>query len=181
MFHCSADGSPWYPKPNDRICSAHFIGGKKADEQDSPSYVPRLFPDTPASDRVKANLAMSRYKRSMERRKNKEQNTGLVRHFVYVSTSFEIKKETPNTKIDKGCQVVIFSEVQNEGKTFICNRYIYNDKEICDSEVQTEIPIYSKIIKCDKRTKDQGCNTKKKIYTHQATITEKKYFTVLID
>ena len=36
----------WCPKLHDRICSAHFIGGEKADEQDSPSYVSRIFPAT---------------------------------------------------------------------------------------------------------------------------------------
>ncbi|XP_063371618.1 uncharacterized protein LOC134659840 [Cydia amplana] len=34
--------SRWHPKPDDRICSAHFIGGRKTDEQASPSYVPRI-------------------------------------------------------------------------------------------------------------------------------------------
>ena len=28
------------------MCSPHFIGGEKADEQDSPSYVSRIFPAT---------------------------------------------------------------------------------------------------------------------------------------
>ncbi|XP_048000372.1 uncharacterized protein LOC125237392 isoform X3 [Leguminivora glycinivorella] len=38
------DGSRWIPHPSSTICSAHFIGGKKADEACSPSYVPTLYP-----------------------------------------------------------------------------------------------------------------------------------------
>ncbi|XP_063634357.1 uncharacterized protein LOC134805000 [Cydia splendana] len=118
---------------------------------------------------------MSRYQRYMERSNKKERNTANVPNID--SSTFEIIENTPSTKIDKECQIEIFSSVENEGKTFICNRYIYSDKEICDCEVQTEISSNSKIIKYDKKTKHQGCNTIEKIYAHQATITENKYFT----
>ncbi|CAH0592555.1 unnamed protein product [Chrysodeixis includens] len=40
------DGSPWSPKPYDRICSNHFIGGKKSDDMASLSYVPSIFPSS---------------------------------------------------------------------------------------------------------------------------------------
>ncbi|CAH0698542.1 unnamed protein product [Spodoptera exigua] len=42
----NADGTQWSPKPHDKICSEHFIGGKKSEEQLSPSYVPTIFPTT---------------------------------------------------------------------------------------------------------------------------------------
>ncbi|CAH0766345.1 unnamed protein product [Diatraea saccharalis] len=121
----NADGSPWYPKPHDMICSAHFIGGKKADEQDSPSYVPKIFPAIYTSTRVNENSAMSRYKRRMERSWKKEKITSNVLNIPYERNTFEIMENIDSTKIDKECQVDIFSVVENEGNTFICNRYIY--------------------------------------------------------
>ncbi|XP_063544266.1 zinc finger protein 18-like [Cydia strobilella] len=63
------DGSLWQPKTDDRICSAHFIGGRKADEQASPSYVPRIFPASYKSRQINENAAISRFQRYMERRK----------------------------------------------------------------------------------------------------------------
>lgn len=177
MYYFSADGSPWSPKLHDRICSAHFIGGKKADEQDSPSYIPRIFPTIYTSTAVNANLVISRYKRCMERNNEKEKNTANLPNIHYESSVIEMMENIHRTKIDKECQVNIFSPVGNEGKTFICNRYVHSGKDICDSEVQTEISSNSKIIKFDKKTKHQGCNTIVKTFAHQATLTENKYFT----
>ncbi|XP_064472865.1 uncharacterized protein LOC135387697 [Ornithodoros turicata] len=41
----SEEGGNWQPTANSRICSKHFIGNKKSDETDSPSYNPTIFPD----------------------------------------------------------------------------------------------------------------------------------------
>lgn len=35
--------SKWNPKPSSVICSAHFVGNKKGEEELSPSYVPTKF------------------------------------------------------------------------------------------------------------------------------------------
>ena len=78
--------------------------------------------------------------------------------------------------IDKDCQVEIFLTVKNEVKPFICNRYIYVDKKVCDAEVQTEITSNSKIINYNRKTKDQVYNTIENNYVQKETITEKKYF-----
>ena len=38
------DGSPWQPEEGDRICSDHFISGKKSDSATSPDFVPSIKP-----------------------------------------------------------------------------------------------------------------------------------------
>lgn len=39
-----ADGKPWVPKGNSRICSRHFVGNAKNDCSTHPAYVPTIFP-----------------------------------------------------------------------------------------------------------------------------------------
>ncbi|KAK8773392.1 hypothetical protein V5799_012078 [Amblyomma americanum] len=40
----NADGSPWVPTRNSRVCSYHFVDGKKSDDPRKPGYVPTIFP-----------------------------------------------------------------------------------------------------------------------------------------
>lgn len=44
-FLFSADGSSWEPSSRSRICSQHFVGGKKSDHPHSPAYLPTIFPE----------------------------------------------------------------------------------------------------------------------------------------
>ncbi len=37
------DKTLWRAKARDVLCSEHFVGGKKSDKKDSPSYTPTLF------------------------------------------------------------------------------------------------------------------------------------------
>ncbi len=37
-------GALWQPKSHHLVCSEHFAGGKKSDDEKSPSYVPSIFP-----------------------------------------------------------------------------------------------------------------------------------------
>ena len=64
-------------------------------------------------------------------------------------------ENTDCLNIDKDCQVEIFLTVKNEVKPFICNRYIYVDKKVCDAEVQTEITSNSKCINYNSKRKHQ--------------------------
>lgn len=61
FFYFSTGETPWYPKPHDRICSSHFIGGKKDDKQASPSYIPTIFPEY-KSTTITGDAAVLRYK-----------------------------------------------------------------------------------------------------------------------
>ncbi|XP_063528978.1 uncharacterized protein LOC134740463 [Cydia strobilella] len=170
------DGSLWHPKPDDRICSAHFISGRKADEQASPSYVPRIFPPEYKSRRIDENAAISRFQRYMERRNAKK--IEAVSASASNTSEFELLENSVSVslKIDSECQVDLYPDGQNPGKTFTCNRYIFYGKETCDADVQTEIDISTKIMKDFKITKHRGCNTAKSISVDRATITDNKYF-----
>ena len=60
----NADGSPWYPKSSDLICSEHFIGGKKSECDLSPSYARTIFSSEYKLDSVQARnkSKIARYK-----------------------------------------------------------------------------------------------------------------------
>ena len=44
----------WQPNEYSYLCSAHFAGGKKSDDVDSPAYNPVLFESTPEKVRKKS-------------------------------------------------------------------------------------------------------------------------------
>ena len=46
------NGSPWYPGPDSRLCSEHFVSSKKSDNPDDPDYEPSVF----VTNRVKPNM-----------------------------------------------------------------------------------------------------------------------------
>ncbi|KAK0169369.1 hypothetical protein PV327_011619, partial [Microctonus hyperodae] len=81
------DGSPWYPKPSDLICSDHFIGSKKSDESASPSYVPTIFPSIYRAKISNESVAISRYRRFMERRKKTELSDPIPTNQPFIQSS----------------------------------------------------------------------------------------------
>ncbi|KAH9633851.1 hypothetical protein HF086_013740 [Spodoptera exigua] len=63
----NADGTQWSPKPHDKICSEHFIGGKKSEEQLSPSYVPTIFPTIYRKKKVNQSQVLARYTYALDK------------------------------------------------------------------------------------------------------------------
>ncbi|KAK0156793.1 hypothetical protein PV328_012303, partial [Microctonus aethiopoides] len=41
----NADGSLWEPSSRSRICSQHFVEGKKSEHPNGPAYIPTIFPE----------------------------------------------------------------------------------------------------------------------------------------
>ena len=67
----NADGTPWKPGSGDRVCSVHFVTGKKSDVPNSPNYVPSIEASNP--DTIKeSNAAMVCFKRASHRSKLQE-------------------------------------------------------------------------------------------------------------
>ena len=44
------DGSPWKPDKGDRVCSEHFISGRRSMEPTNPDYVPSIYPKKDSDD-----------------------------------------------------------------------------------------------------------------------------------
>ena len=38
------DGSAWEPVDGDRVCSDHFLSGRRSESPGSPNYVPSVYP-----------------------------------------------------------------------------------------------------------------------------------------
>ncbi|XP_074097942.1 uncharacterized protein LOC141526754 [Cotesia typhae] len=136
----NADGSQWVPKPYDCICSDHFIGGRKSEEELSPGYIPTIFPSIYKCSKVNESSALNRYKRVMNRRmKAKLPSTSNAESNVIESV--EVMTENPpvvSSKIDQECQIDFYcSNSDINSQMFTCNRYVKDD--LCHAETQTEI------------------------------------------
>lgn len=58
----------WYPKPSSLICCAHFIGNKRSEEENSPSYVPTKFTIVNTEQNVSEICTKNRHDRFMKTR-----------------------------------------------------------------------------------------------------------------
>ena len=79
VSHKNSDGSAWELDNGDRICSEHFIMGKKSDLFASPDFVPSI--QVKNSRATECNAALSRFERAShraklqtERRRQEERN-----------------------------------------------------------------------------------------------------------
>lgn len=84
-----------------------------------------------------------------------KESEGPTDEEVHMEISAEI------SKVDKDIQVNFFHEDKQTAKTFVCNRFIYCEKNVCDAEIQTEIFECNRIIvrTKPKNCKDSACNT----------------------
>ena len=57
----------WTPDEHSRICSAHFVGGKKSDDKLSPAYVPTLFVFVQSPVKRRYEAALETYGRHAKR------------------------------------------------------------------------------------------------------------------
>lgn len=58
---CLFSGLDWKPKLSDIICSAHFIGNKKGDDELNPSYMPQKFSSEGVKGILKKQLFQDKY------------------------------------------------------------------------------------------------------------------------
>lgn len=70
FYYCSADGSDWKPSKHARICSEHFVDGKKSEHPHHPAYIPSVFPHKRKTSAVDA----SRFLRMKRRKENRGTN-----------------------------------------------------------------------------------------------------------
>lgn len=70
-FGFSYNGQLWYPKPHSVICSEHFVGNKRSNDSNSPSYIPSLFPEVYKKKQVNIKQLTDRYIRTSNRQDKK--------------------------------------------------------------------------------------------------------------
>ncbi|XP_043281254.1 uncharacterized protein [Venturia canescens] len=170
----NADGSPWIPKPYDYICSDHFMGGKKSEEEASPSYVPTIFPPIYKSSKVNESSALSRFKRLMDRQLKRTLPSTIRAEPNVIESVEKAIENSPviltEQTVDQECQVNFYSEGDVNSQTFICNRYV--NEGICYAEIQTEIVDDTRSIKINSNNKkfvSKACGTPPKKLIHQET------------
>jgi len=57
------------PKSHNRICSTHFVGNKKSNDPQSPSYVPSIFPKAYKITKCNHKQQLERYNRAANKKK----------------------------------------------------------------------------------------------------------------
>ncbi|XP_046432363.1 uncharacterized protein LOC124185534 [Neodiprion fabricii] len=173
------DGSLWSPKPMDVICSEHFISGEKSDIESSPNFAPTIFPSAYRRRKVNESAVLNRHKRFMERRIMKKSLSSTaeihpVMNFVEPPEIAEGDQNNTfmNQTVEQACEANIYFTSNVSSKTFICNRYITNNK--CDAETQTEIleASTSKIITNNKKYVNKECGTPHRTFAdHETQVT----------
>jgi hypothetical protein len=113
------DGSPWFPNKSSRICSDHFLGGKKSFAQNDPSYVPTIFPTN--HKRESTFQDKERFERAAKRMKNSE----LVNNQSKPNSEEKFVEASTQTKEQLSCGATntIFESISvtsTEASTMCC-------------------------------------------------------------
>ncbi|KAG5873218.1 hypothetical protein JTB14_005671 [Gonioctena quinquepunctata] len=173
------DGTAWVPKRCDYICSNHFIGNKKGEEENSPSYVPTIFPSVYGKRSVNEITAANRHARFMKRRIDSMKSTVASRRQNVLEQSFKLNERTPGaledvkieynitTTNDQWCQVTSFNNELFD-RTFICNRIGFDGKSVWDVEIQTNINEHPRAVITPnrKKNKDKQCGREANNYVN---------------
>ncbi|XP_033977720.1 uncharacterized protein LOC117475554 [Trematomus bernacchii] len=61
----------WQPTSNSRLCSQHFVSGRKNDNPMSPDYIPSLFAHTSAGQRQRSIYATSRFEHTQQMKRKR--------------------------------------------------------------------------------------------------------------
>ncbi|XP_036374247.1 uncharacterized protein LOC118770594 [Megalops cyprinoides] len=56
----------WTPAPHSKLCSMHFISGRRSDDPLSPDYIPSWFAHTTTVEKERSMAAMRRYRRRQD-------------------------------------------------------------------------------------------------------------------
>ncbi|XP_015118188.1 THAP domain-containing protein 11 [Diachasma alloeum] len=170
------DGKPWTPNKNSRICSAHFVGGKKSNNMHDISYYPTIFPavynrkppNEERIERLKNRNARSNGVKPLSKCDAKVGNDSIE---VEPEEEFgeEVNQELEKIAVETS-SVGIQTDPMNEQDLYNSNiSFLYCDREhgkndTTDVSIQTEInfskPQREKIIipeKYCKEMKDTGC------------------------
>ncbi|GBP88514.1 hypothetical protein EVAR_64958_1 [Eumeta japonica] len=124
LFISTLDNKPWQPSTNTRICSAHFVGGKQSDVENSPSYVPTIFPPV-YKKKGKSQLDSARHERLLKRKERMttstaskpQENDDIVSNIVM---EYHIMGKVSRVRMKQGCVPKKF-ECQEDRRKRTCS------------------------------------------------------------
>ncbi|GBP71947.1 hypothetical protein EVAR_47893_1 [Eumeta japonica] len=135
------DNKTWQPNKNTRICSAHFVGGKQSNVENSPAYVPTIFPSA-YKKKAETQLALARHERLLKRKEkmststaSKPQDNENIVSDIEMGLN-ETPKEAGKTSI--GCQT---DACDNGGESAEGNTFWSWNNEKNEASTQTNIYI----------------------------------------
>ncbi|KAJ8666996.1 hypothetical protein QAD02_008658 [Eretmocerus hayati] len=103
----TANGPAWQPKSDDRICSAHFVGGDRSLDKSNPSYAPIIFPDVCLSIKGNKSLKLNKVKRL---NKTSMISTGQI---LFLSTA-KVVSQAQNSGKPSQITVILTSEAEGD-------------------------------------------------------------------
>ncbi|KAJ8665163.1 hypothetical protein QAD02_006825 [Eretmocerus hayati] len=164
----NVDGSPWMPKPHDRICSAHYFDNDKSDDPQSPSYVPTVFPPVYPTKKIDSKAAARRFKRLKDRSHTNvlklatlslQSSSSIMCSTSSHEDSTQVAQDPHSVEmlemkltVDQECQV---SFDVNEPQVPSSSFFVYR----CDQGSHSNVEIQTDIIINQKVTNDQGVGT----------------------
>ncbi|KAI4473842.1 hypothetical protein M0804_015138 [Polistes exclamans] len=123
-----------------RTIGVHFIGGKKSDDEKSPSYVPKIFPPIDSTNKVDKKGPSPRHQSCVASRKIKlevtvpQPNTQLIENVSETNSDESLL-------VDEEYRINMPFDSKYIKSTSTCNRYI--DNNYCDAGIQMELPTNS--------------------------------------
>lgn len=150
-FGFSNNGQLWYPKPHSVICSEHFVGNKRSNDSNSPSYIPSLFPEVYKKKQVNIKQLSDRYIRTSNRQDKKLKMMINDDKSSEVEIIEPLQCESLNCVSNVGIQVMFDFNNTNPFK-FECEFNKLNN----DVGTQANIPLLNNISKIS-NTKDIAC------------------------
>ncbi|XP_066590513.1 uncharacterized protein [Prorops nasuta] len=122
----------WTPKPHSLVCSYHFVGGRKSEDELSPSYTPTVFTQRNKIMMLKELQATKRHNRFLKRRIK----TSNVRSLSVIS---QLNENTINCENSESVERYIHDDaaLKTSRESFTC--IIYEHGNQCDNALQTEI------------------------------------------
>ncbi|XP_043487134.1 uncharacterized protein LOC122514406 [Polistes fuscatus] len=158
----SIDGSPLSLKPWHTLCSVHFIGGKKSDDENSPSYVPQSFPTIDSTNKVDKHGTSTRHQCFMARKKIKLEVTILQPKIQIIENVNETNSDE-SLLVDEEYKVNVPFDTKHIESTFTYYRYI--DNNYCDAEIKVGLPTNpNNVVNSTCQIKDLCCDEETKNY-----------------
>ncbi|XP_043267632.1 uncharacterized protein [Venturia canescens] len=135
------DNKTWHPSTNTRICSAHFVGGKQSNVENSPAYVPTIFPAV-YKKREKSQLDLARHERLLKRKERMSTSTAAKpQEKENIASDIEMGLNETPTEAGSTCIACQTDACDNEGASAEGNTFWSWNNDKNEASTQTNIYI----------------------------------------